>query len=58
MRQEAIDRNITYQSWDVFKQRVLYHVLSTSSEITDKTIASMPKRLHEIVKTKGQRTKY
>ena len=58
LRQEAIDKNITYQSWDVFKQRVLYHVWSTSSEIIDKTIASMPKRLHEIVKTKGQRTKY
>lgn len=58
LQREAREKNITHQSWDVFKQSVQYHIWSTSKEVIDKTIAGMPKRLLQIVKTKGRRTKY
>ena len=56
LQREAREKNITHQ--DVFKQPVQYHIWSTSKELIDKTIASMPTRLHQIFKKKGRRTKY
>ena len=51
LQREAREKNITHQSWDVFKQSVQYHIWSTSKEVIDKTIDSRPTRLHQIVKT-------
>ena len=58
LQREAREKNITNQSWDVFKQSVQYHIWSMSKEVIDKTIDSRPTRLHQIVKIQGRRTKY
>ena len=38
LQREAREKNITNQSWDVFKQSVQYHIWSMSKEVIDKTI--------------------
>lgn len=50
--------NVTHQTWDEFKQAVQYNIWSTSKDLIDKTISTMQKRLQQIVKTHGRRTKY
>ena len=55
---EILQRNILYQSWEEFVQRVKFHVWSVSQEYVNKTIASMPNRINEIIRLKGRRTKY
>ncbi len=58
---EILDQDIIHQSWDEFVQeRVKFHVWSVSREqiYIDKTIASMPKKVKDIIKLKGPRTKY
>lgn len=50
--------NITHQTWEQFKEAVRYSIWSTSKDIIDKTISSLPKRLQQIIATKGKRTKY
>ena len=55
---EILQQNIMHQSWDEFVERVKFHVWSVSQEYVDKTIASMPKRVKDIIKLKGLRTKY
>ena len=52
------ENNITHQTWEEFKQAVLYNIWSTSKDVIDKTISTMKKRLQGIVQTKGKRTKY
>ena len=55
---EILEKNIIYQSWDEFVQRVKFHLWSVSQEYVDKTIASMPNRIKLIIKHRGLRTKY
>ena len=45
MEAEILEKNITHQSWDEFVDRV-------------KTIGSMSRRIKDIAKLKGKRTKY
>ena len=47
---EILEKNIIHQSWDEFVQKVKFHVWSVSQEYIDKTIASMPKRVKDIIK--------
>ena len=58
LQSEAITKNIERESFDEFKIRVKRAFENYSHTIIDKTIASMPKRLKDIVKLKGCRTKY
>ena len=53
-----IQNNVTYQTWEEFEQMIKYNIWSTPRNVIDRTIASMHKRLTEIVKTNGRRTKY
>ncbi|CAB3978201.1 Transposable element Tcb1 transposase [Paramuricea clavata] len=55
---EILQKNVIYQSWDEFVERVKFNIWSVSQEYVDKTIASMPRRIKDIVKHKGKRTKY
>ena len=52
------ENNVVHQTWEQFKQMVQYNIWSTSKDLIDKTICSVNKRLHEIVKTNSKRTKY
>ena len=58
IRQEALDKEITSETFDEFSDRV-YNILdSFPKNLIDSTIESMPKRMKEILKGKGHRTKY
>ena len=58
LQKEAIDQNITKESFDAFKTRVLPCLNTFEIKTIDKTIESMPKRIEEITLSKGKRSKY
>ena len=58
IRKDALDRNITKETFQQFCHRVQKIILAYSSEIIDRTIDSMPKRVDMVIKNKGVRTKY
>ena len=49
---EILQKNIIYQSWDEFVERVKFHIWSVPKEYINKTVGSMPNRIKEIVKRK------
>ena len=55
---EILQKNIIYQSWNEFVERVKFHIWSVPKEYINKTVGSMPNRIKKIVKRKGMRTKY
>ena len=54
----AKQKNVQYQTWGEFVNSVKFNIWSTPQSYIDKTILSMPKRIKEIYKRKGLRTKY
>ena len=58
LQKEAIDQNITKESFDAFKTRVLLCLNTFEIKTIEKTIESMPKRTEEITLSKGKRSKY
>ena len=58
MEAEILEKNIIHQSWDEFVDRVTFNIWSVSQDYVDKTIASMARRIKDIAKLKGRRTKY
>ena len=58
IRQDAIKKNIVFESWDSFCERVKLTIETTPNAVIDKTIESMKKRIDLIIKRKGERTKY
>lgn len=58
MEAKILQKNIVYQSWDEFVERVKFNIWSVSQEYVNKTIVSMPMRIKNIIKYKGKRTKY
>ena len=58
LENEAISRNITWESFEQFQNRVFRALESVSIETIDKTIASMSNRIQAILSSKGARTKY
>jgi len=58
LRDEAILKNITKESYEDFSARVIDTVTNFPASIIDKTIESMNHRLELISQTKGDRTKY
>lgn len=58
LEQEAITLNLTMETFDNFKERVLKCFQSIDSDLIDKTIASLPKRVENIISLCGGRTKY
>ena len=58
LQKEAIEHNITKESFNAFKTRVLCCLDTFKISTIDKTIESMPKRIEEIWCSKGKRSKY
>lgn len=58
LREDAIQRNIEVETKQEFEQRVLQTLRSYPSDVIDRTIESMEKRLQLIRKSKGERLKY
>ena len=55
---DGLALNIQHESFEQFQQRCQSTLMSFSSDIIDRTISSMPKRLLEVIKGRGNRTKY
>ena len=55
---EILEKNVIHQSWDEFVDRVKFNIWSVLQDYVDKTIASMARRIKDIAKLKGRRTKY
>ncbi len=55
---EAESLGIVSESFEQFQTRVISCCDSIDPELIDKTISSMPKRIHSIISSKGNRTKY
>ncbi|KAL9978526.1 hypothetical protein ACROYT_G016052 [Oculina patagonica] len=58
MDQEVQSHNITYETFEEFKERVLRTLDNIDIELIDKTIANMSERIDSVVAGKGRRTKY
>ena len=58
LKKDAVEKNLTNESFIAFSNRVKRTMLNFPSDIIDKTIASMPKRINMVIKNKGMRTKY
>ena len=58
LKKDAIEMNLEQETYEQFVRRVKKTVLNFDQGIIDKTIASMPRRIAAVIKSKGQRTKY
>lgn len=58
LKKDALEKNIAKELFLAFSNRVKRTMLNFPSEIIDRTIASMPKRIDMVIKNKGMRTKY
>ena len=58
LQQEAIESQITSESFEEFKERVLRTLDNVEIAMIDRTIESMPKRILSVISCKGYRTKY
>ena len=56
--EEAISQNITSETFAQFRERVLRALERFPSDIIDRTIASMGKRIDAVISSNGHRTKY
>ena len=55
---DAINNSIERESFNEFRVRVINTLYACDAKEIDKTIESLPKRLRDIVKLRGCRTKY
>ena len=58
MKRDALRLNITKETYQEFKQRVIRTIYGIPVENINKIIVSMPDRLDAIIDNKGCRTKY
>lgn len=58
LRKQTIDQNIMREDYNTFCTRVKQTILNYSTEIIDRTINSMNKRIDLVIQNKGNRTKY
>ena len=58
LKAQAKSQKITKESYEQFKQRVINTVYSIPTETIDNLLASMSKRINDVIKNKGIRTKY
>ena len=58
LSRDALSRNIEKETYEEFCERVKNTMLNYPVHLLDKTIETMPKRMKEIIKNKGYRTKY
>ena len=58
LREEAIVKRITFENFEQFSERCRRTLVNVSKDLIRRTIDSMPKRLDDIIRRNGQRTKY
>ena len=58
LKKDAIEQNITKETYEEFQQRVIQTMKSIPLEYINKLIASMYKRLNLVIASKGNRIKY
>ena len=58
LREDAVSRNLTKETFRQFSKRIIHTVLTFPTNVIDKTIESMPRRIDSFIKCQGQRTKY
>lgn len=58
LAKQAVRHNIVSESFDEFQIRVLAALDGIPTEVVDRTISSMSKRIETMVKSKGYRTRY
>jgi hypothetical protein len=58
LRKQAIRSQNTKETYEEFKNRVVFTIQSLPLEVINNTIASMPNRVKEIIERKGQRLRY
>ena len=58
LKKDALENNLQRESYAQYCDRVKRSVLAFPAHVIDKTIESMPRRIAQIIKVKGQRTKY
>lgn len=58
LRLQALNRNITRETFDQFSLRIKETFLNLSVSYINKTIASMDERISAVIKGKGKRSKY
>ena len=58
LTKDAIEKNITFETIDNFQARVIQKMHEIPLEQINKTICSLPKRMKEIIKCKGERLRY
>ena len=58
LREDALEKVLENENLKDFKLRLLATMQSIPSDVIDRTIASLPKRMDLIVKGRGERIKY
>ena len=58
LSKDALEKNINEESFESFQRRVVGTLLRIPTDVINKTISSMPKRIDAIIKNKGTRLKY
>ena len=58
LEQQAVERNITQESFVNFSLRVKETLVQFDKERINKVIESMPKRINDVIRLKGQRINY
>ena len=58
LEKDALDRNITHETFQEFSERVATTFHSLDTALIDRTIESMDHRIELLIENKGQRTRY
>ena len=58
LKEDALENFITREDFEQFSERCKQTILEYPAAKIDRTIESMPKRIDQVIKRKGQRTKY
>ena len=58
LNNEAIEKDITDETFQSFSERAEKCILSFPFEVIDKIISAMDKRINIVLKAEGQRIKY
>ena len=58
LKKDAIPQNPEHETYEKFSRAAKKTILFFPLDIINRTIESMPKRIDQVFKTKGERTKY
>ena len=58
LEKEALEQKITNESFELFRERIFNSFQHIDTEIVNKTIESLPRRIDKIITLSGGCTKY